>query len=55
MINAAVLFTVAWTFWNGDTAGALAHLPAALIGLVVVDAGVPVVAHRLPTRTAEVS
>jgi hypothetical protein len=40
VINAAVLFKIAWTFYYDSTGdGALAHLPTALIGLVVVDAG----------------
>jgi hypothetical protein len=39
VINAAVLFKIAWTyFFDAEGAGADAHLPAALIGLAVVDA-----------------
>jgi hypothetical protein len=38
VINAGVLFKIAWTFFfDGGDAGALAHLPAALLGLAVVD------------------
>ncbi len=39
VINAAVLFKVAWTFfYDSGGEGALAHLPTALVGLAVVDA-----------------
>ncbi|HYN92716.1 MAG TPA: hypothetical protein VES42_02570 [Pilimelia sp.] len=38
VINGAVLFKVAWTFWYGDATGALAHLTPALLGLAIVDA-----------------
>ncbi|MGI5129095.1 hypothetical protein ACQEVB_19985 [Pseudonocardia sp. CA-107938] len=39
VINGAVLFKIAWTFvFDSDGDGALAHLPAALVGLAVVDA-----------------
>ena len=38
VINAAVLFKIAWTyFFDGEGAGAQAHLPTALVGLAVVD------------------
>lgn len=38
VINAAVLFKIAWTyFFDAEGAGADAHLPAALVGLAVVD------------------
>ena len=38
VINAAVLFKIAWTyFFDAGGAGADAHLPAALVGLAVVD------------------
>jgi hypothetical protein len=38
LINAAVLFKIAWTyFFDAKGAGADAHLPAALVGLAVVD------------------
>jgi hypothetical protein len=49
VINGAILFKVAWTFWFASTSGALAHLAPALIGLAVVDA-VVVAAHRWFTR-----
>jgi hypothetical protein len=53
VINAAVLFKVAWTFaFDGEGDGALAHLPTALIGLAVVDAGLIGARHWLKRRTA---
>ena len=53
VINAAVLFKVAWTFAvDAGSAGALAHLPAALIGLAVVDAVLVGVGHRLRRQGA---
>jgi hypothetical protein len=53
VINGAVLFKVAWTFvTDGEGDGALAHLPAALLGLAVVDAVLVLVAHRLRHRAA---
>lgn len=38
VVNAAILFKIAWTFLFGTQAGALSHLPAAVLGLVVCDA-----------------
>ena len=38
VVNAAILFKIAWTFLFSTEAGALSHLPAAVIGLVVCDA-----------------
>ena len=47
VINAGVLFKVVWTyFFDAEGAGAAAHLPAALVGLAVVDV-VLVLADRL--------
>ena len=53
VINAAVLFKIAWTFvFDGGAEGALAHLPTALIGLAVVDAVLIVAGHRVKRRGA---
>jgi hypothetical protein len=53
VINAGVLFKIAWTFFtDGGGEGALAHLPAALVGLAIVDAALVLVAHRLRRRAA---
>jgi hypothetical protein len=38
VINAMVLFKIGWTFLFSTEAGAMSHLPAALLGLVVCDA-----------------
>jgi hypothetical protein len=47
VINAAVLIKVGWTFVFGTEAGAISHLPAALLGLVVCDAVILYVVHRI--------
>ena len=38
VINAAVLFKIGWTFVFSPEAGAMSHLPAALLGLAICDA-----------------
>jgi hypothetical protein len=57
VINGAILFKVAWTFWVGNTSGALAHLLPALIGLTIVDAAVLAayrwLTHRQRRRAAQ--
>src|SRR3712207_125387 len=47
VINASILFKIAWTFVVGDEAGALAHLPAAVLGLAICDAVILYVMRRL--------
>jgi hypothetical protein len=37
VINAAVLFKIGWTFLLSTEAGAMSHLPAALLGLVIIE------------------
>jgi hypothetical protein len=54
VINAAMLIKVGWTFVFGTQAGAMSHLPAAVLGLVICDALVLFVMRRLragPTET----
>jgi len=51
VINAAVLIKVGWTFVFGTEAGAMAHLPAALLGLAACDALVLYAMRRLRART----
>jgi hypothetical protein len=46
VINAAILFKIAWTFLFSTEAGALSHLPAAVLGLVVCDALILYVIRR---------
>jgi hypothetical protein len=57
VINGAILFKVAWTFWVGNTSGALAHLAPAMIGLTIVDAVVVAayrwLTHRRRARSAQ--
>ena len=51
VINSAVLFKIAWTFFfDGEGVGALAHLPAALLGLAVVDGVLIGTAHWIRRR-----
>jgi hypothetical protein len=38
VVNAAILFKVGWTFLFSTEAGAMSHLPAAVLGLVICDA-----------------
>src|ERR687893_3158928 len=53
VINAAILIKVGWTFVFGTGAGALAHLPAAVLGLVACNALVLYVMRRLRARPPE--
>jgi hypothetical protein len=47
VINASILFKIAWTFVVSDVAGALSHLPAAALGLAICDAVILYVMRRL--------
>lgn len=53
VINAAVLLKVGWTFVFGTEAGAMSHLPAALIGLALCDAVILSFIHRRRTSQPE--
>ena len=53
VINAAILIKVGWTFVSGTEAGAMAHLPAAVLGLVACNALVLYVMRRLRARPPE--
>ena len=53
VINAAILIKVGWTFVFGTEAGAMAHLPAAVLGLVACDVLVLYVMRRLRARPPE--
>jgi hypothetical protein len=53
VINAAILIKVGWTFVFGTDAGAMAHLPAAVLGLVACDVLVLYVMRRLRARPPE--
>jgi hypothetical protein len=47
VINAMVLFKIGWTFLFSSEAGAMSHLPAAVLGLVVCDALILFVMRRM--------
>ena len=53
VINAAILFKIVWTFLFGTEAGAMSHLPAAVVGIVVCDALILYVMRRLRARPSE--
>jgi hypothetical protein len=46
-VNAAILFKIAWTFLFSTEAGALSHLPAAVLGLALCDALILYVMRRI--------
>ena len=52
VVNAAILFKIAWTFLFSTEAGALSHLPAAVLGLVVCDALILYVMRRIRARSS---
>lgn len=52
VVNAAVLFKIAWTFLFSTGAGAMSHLPAAVLGLVVCDALILYVMRRMRARSS---
>jgi hypothetical protein len=47
VINASIVFKIAWTLAVSDVAGALSHLPAALLGLAVCDSVILYLLHRM--------
>jgi hypothetical protein len=52
VLNAMVLLKVAWTFLFSTEAGAMAHLPAAVLGLAVCDALILYVIRRVRARSS---
>ena len=52
VVNAAILFKIAWTFLFSTEAGAMSHLPAAVLGLVVCDALLLYVMRRMRASSA---
>ena len=52
VVNAAVLFKIGWTFLFSTEAGAMSHLPAALLGLVVCYALILYVMRRMRARSS---
>jgi hypothetical protein len=51
VVNAAILFKIAWTFLFSTEAGAMSHLPAAVLGLVVCDALILYVMRKMRARS----
>jgi hypothetical protein len=52
VINAMVLFKIGWTFLFSTEAGAMSHLPAAVLGLVLCDALILYFMRRMRPRTS---
>jgi hypothetical protein len=52
VVNAAIIFKIAWTFLFSTEAGALSHLPAAVLGLAVCDALILYVIRRMRARSS---
>jgi hypothetical protein len=50
VINGAVLIKTGWTFVLSTGTGAMAHLPAAVLGLAVLNAVILYVRHRMRKR-----
>jgi hypothetical protein len=55
VINGAILFKIGWTFVFSTEAGAMSHLPAAVLGLAVCDAVILYLLHRMRRRSSEPS
>src|SRR5215218_2677057 len=52
VINGAILIKTGWTFVVSTEAGAMSHLPAAVLGLAVLNAVILYVRHRMRKRSA---
>jgi hypothetical protein len=52
VVNAAILFKIAWTFLFSTEAGALSHLPAAVLGLALCDALILYFIRRIRARAS---
>jgi hypothetical protein len=52
VINGAVLIKTGWTFVISTEAGAMSHLPAAVLGLAVLNAVILYVRHRMRKRSS---
>jgi hypothetical protein len=55
VVNGAILFKIGWTFVFSTGAGAMSHLPAAVLGLAVMNAVVLYILHRMRRRSSEPS
>jgi hypothetical protein len=52
VINAAILIKTGWTFVISTEAGAMSHLPAAVLGLAALNAVILYVRHRMRKRSS---
>ena len=52
VINGAILIKTGWTFVVSNEAGAMAHLPAAVLGLAVLNAVILYVRYRMHKRSS---
>ncbi len=52
VINGAILIKTGWTFVISTEAGAMSHLPAAVLGLAVLNAVILYVRHRMRKRSS---
>jgi hypothetical protein len=52
VVNAAILFKIGWTFLFSTEAGAMSHLPAAVLGIVVCDALILYVIRKMHARSS---
>jgi hypothetical protein len=52
VVDAAILFKIDWTFLFSTEAGAMSHLPAAVLGLAVCDAMILYVIRRMRVRSS---
>jgi hypothetical protein len=55
VINGAILLKIGWTFVFATEAGAMSHLPAAVLGLAVMNAVILYLIRRLRRRSSEPS
>lgn len=55
VINGAILFKIGWTFVFSTEAGAMSHLPAAVLGLAVCDMVILSLLHRMRRRSSQPS
>ena len=52
VVNAAILFKIGWTFLFSTEAGAMSHLPAAVLGLALCDALILYFIRRMRARAS---
>jgi hypothetical protein len=55
VINGAILFKIGWTLVFSTEAGAMSHLPAAVLGLAVCNAVILYLLRRMRRRSSEPS